>query len=242
MASKIEIRFGGIELNMEGTEAFLSKEIPGLLRSLAELSLQMRGEHLIGDTTSKSPIAKGAEEAPAPEEPEEPPVPEEPTRPTRSRVSPTPPSMKRPIAAKASKKGRRGRPSGVPGRPKAPGKAAVAPPRGQTPGPTLDPGESTRSLALRMGAKSCSDVAKAAVAYLALAAGRQRFERNDVLSEMREAGDLFRKTFPNNLFKAMATLHRQGYVRIVGASEYEVTPDGRAKLALALKAKKTKVS
>ena len=57
-----------------------------------------------------------------------------------------------------------------------------------------------------MNARTGSDLALAAAAKLTLADGRDRFNRRDLLAEMRSAGSFFRKTYASNFSNYLGTL------------------------------------
>ncbi|NDU99537.1 hypothetical protein [Pseudoroseicyclus tamaricis] len=69
---------------------------------------------------------------------------------------------------------------------------------------------STTDFAVKMGAKSGSDLLMAAAANLYHTQGKEEFRRGDVLNEMKGAKAFYRASYGSNLSKSLETLTKSG--------------------------------
>ena len=69
---------------------------------------------------------------------------------------------------------------------------------------------STTDFAVKMGAKSGTDLVMAAAAYLHHTVGLEEFRRPDILNAMKGAKAFFRASFGSNLSKSLDTLTKSG--------------------------------
>lgn len=78
----------------------------------------------------------------------------------------------------------------------------------------------TSSIAAAMNARTGSQLAMAAAAKLTLCDGRDRFNRRDVMAEMRSAGSFFKKTYSSNFTNYLNTLLKDRKLNEVGNGVY----------------------
>lgn len=79
-------------------------------------------------------------------------------------------------------------------------------PSGATTGPKL----STSDFAVKMGAKSGTDLVMAAAASLHHSRGLEEFKRTDIHAEMKTAKAFYRSSYGGNLSKSLETLVKSG--------------------------------
>lgn len=157
MSSKLRIRIGEVEIEYEGTEEFLTQDLPRLLKTAMELRQLSAGS--ISGGTGKTGATGGS--------------------------------------AGASKL------------------ASLT----------------TGSIAAKLGAKSGSDLLKAAAAHLALVKNEQAFSRQQLLSEMQDATSYYKKSYSPNLTKYIKTaLQKEGFLSEIAKNSYALTAGARADL------------
>jgi hypothetical protein len=88
----------------------------------------------------------------------------------------------------------------------------------------------TESIAAKLGAKSGSDLLKAAAAHLALVKNEQAFSRQQLLSEMQGATSFYKKSYSTNLTKYIKTLQKDGFLSEIAKNSYALTAGARAEL------------
>jgi hypothetical protein len=89
----------------------------------------------------------------------------------------------------------------------------------------------TGGIAAKLGAKSGSDLLKAAAAYLALVKNAQTFSRQQLLSEMQSATSYYKKSYSTNLTKYIKTaLQKDGFLSETAKNSYALTAGARADL------------
>ncbi len=81
---------------------------------------------------------------------------------------------------------------------------------------------STTDYAARMGAKSGTDLAIAAVAHLHLTRGLEEFRRQEILSEMKSAKSFYKPSYSSNFSKSLETLVKTG--RLMTPKQDTYTP------------------
>ncbi|WP_265517588.1 hypothetical protein [Nitratireductor luteus] len=89
------------------------------------------------------------------------------------------------------------------------------------------------SIAAKLSAKTASQVAVAAAAYLQLMDGKDTFSRQELLATMRAATKYYSANMASNLTKALKALVGTKFNQI-GADEYSLTSDEHSKLEIAL--------
>lgn len=94
---------------------------------------------------------------------------------------------------------------------------------------------STDTIATVLGANSGPEVAIAAAANLHFSQGKQRFSRQDLITEMRTAPAHFKETFVNNFTKYLAGLTKADRLRLVGQGTYALSSKERQELETKLK-------
>ncbi|MFM9850565.1 MAG: hypothetical protein ACKVP3_25970 [Hyphomicrobiaceae bacterium] len=85
---------------------------------------------------------------------------------------------------------------------------------------------STNTIAVSTNASSASELAIAACAHLALVKKKERFNRKEMLDEMKSAPSFFNSNMPGNHTKTLATLTDSGRLR------FEVVPFVRTDIPL----------
>lgn len=89
----------------------------------------------------------------------------------------------------------------------------------------------TGSIAAKLGAKSGSDLLKAAAAHLALVKNEQDFSRPQLLREMQNATSYYKKSYSPNLTKYIKTaLQKDGFLSEIATNRYALTAGARADL------------
>ena len=87
----------------------------------------------------------------------------------------------------------------------------------------------TKTIAARLNAKTGTDLAMAAIAYLAIFAGRNEFTRQEILSEMKSATGFYKANMSSNLSKILSKLMKDK-LNETGKGRYSLREDARAKL------------
>ena len=88
----------------------------------------------------------------------------------------------------------------------------------------------TNSIAMKLTAKSGSEVATAAIAYLSLVKGQDSFKRDEILDEMKKAVGIYKPSMSGNLSSALTVLMKGDVVVESAANTYSLTPAAKAKL------------
>lgn len=81
---------------------------------------------------------------------------------------------------------------------------------------------STTDFAVRIGAKSGTDLAMAAAYYLSLTLSMETFRRSDLLGAMRGAKQFYKTSYGGNLSKSLETLTKSGKLLNPGAETYSL--------------------
>lgn len=93
------------------------------------------------------------------------------------------------------------------------------------------PSMTTASIAGKIGAKSGSDLLKAAAAHLSLVKKAAPFSRQQVLAEMQTATSYYKKNYSPNLSKYIKTaLQKEGYLSETATNSYALTASASAAL------------
>ena len=79
---------------------------------------------------------------------------------------------------------------------------------------------STTDFAVKIGAKSGSDLVMAAAAYLHHTRGMEEFRRSDLLNEMKAAKAFYRASYGSNLSKSLDMLTKTGRLQNPRADTY----------------------
>jgi len=79
---------------------------------------------------------------------------------------------------------------------------------------------STTDFAVKMGAKSGTDLVMAAAAYLHHTQGAEEFRRSDLLSEMKASKAFYRASYGGNLTKSLDLLTKSGRLQNPKADTY----------------------
>ena len=79
---------------------------------------------------------------------------------------------------------------------------------------------STSTIANRLDAKSARDLVVAACAHLHLVKGREKYERKNILAEMKTATSYFKKNYTNNLTMTLKRIVKAGDLNEVGENTY----------------------
>lgn len=79
---------------------------------------------------------------------------------------------------------------------------------------------STSDIAVRLGAKSGTDLVMAAAAYLYLTEGKEEFRRSDILTAMKSAKAFYKATYSGNLSKSLETLMKAGRLSAPGQDTF----------------------
>lgn len=91
----------------------------------------------------------------------------------------------------------------------------------QLPGPTTSASNlSTTDFAVKMGARSGTDLVMAAAAYLHNMRGMETFRRSDLLSEMKSAKAFYKTSYGGNLTKSLDTLIKSERLRMPSSETY----------------------
>lgn len=82
---------------------------------------------------------------------------------------------------------------------------------------------STDTIATALGAKSGSDVVMAAAGHLHFAQNKQKFTRQELISEMKSAPAYFKDTYINNLSTYLMGLTKADRLRLVSSNTYALS-------------------
>ncbi len=88
----------------------------------------------------------------------------------------------------------------------------------------------TKAIATRLKAKTGTELAMAAIAYLAIFAGRNEFTRHEILSEMKSATGFYKANMSFNLSKMLSKLIKDGKLNETGKREYSSPESEKARL------------
>lgn len=154
MTSKLKIRIGDVEIDYEGTEAFLKEELPALLRTAMEL-------HKAAEQDDKK--APANKEKPA-----------------------------------------------------------------RTGGQIL--AATTATIAARLKVDSGPDLLLAAAAQLTLVTQKERFSRQELLTEMQTASAYYRKSYSNNLTKYLTGAIADGKLQETATNVYALSATTRSEM------------
>jgi hypothetical protein len=89
---------------------------------------------------------------------------------------------------------------------------------------------STDTIATILGAQSGADLIIAAAGRLHFVLGKQRFSRQELLSEMRTAPAHFKDTFVNNLSKYLTGLTKADRLRLVATDTFALSSKERQEM------------
>lgn len=90
---------------------------------------------------------------------------------------------------------------------------------------------STKSVAAALGAKSCSDLALAALSKLEIVDGAEGATRANILEEMKTASGYYKKSFGSgNLSQALDTLTKNGRLHEMSGNRFALSADEKAKI------------
>jgi len=79
---------------------------------------------------------------------------------------------------------------------------------------------STSTIANKLGAASGRDLVLAACAHLHLVKGHEKYERKNILAEMKTATSYYKKTYTNNLTAMLQRLVKSGELNEIGENVY----------------------
>jgi hypothetical protein len=88
----------------------------------------------------------------------------------------------------------------------------------------------TKSIATKLGAKSGSELAEAAVAHIALIKNIEQFKRADINEAMKSAVGIYKTSMTGNLTSILQTLLSQNVLVETGTDTYAITPEAESKL------------
>ena len=88
----------------------------------------------------------------------------------------------------------------------------------------------TSSIASLLSAETGSELIVAAAAKLSFMDKRDRFSRQDLLTEMRTAAGYFKETYSSNLTSYIRTLEKANRLRQGGKNSYSLSPSERSAL------------
>lgn len=157
MTSKIRIKMGAVEVEFEGSEDFLKKELPDLLSTISKL----HGERVGGEVLAQADPAHV-------------------------------------------------------------GSGSVVPKM------------TTKNVAAKLKAKSCTELALAAAAKLTLVDRKSPFSRKDLLGEMKTADGYYKTNFNNNLGKSLKTLVSNGDLVEPSTGNFNLAADRKKELEASL--------
>jgi hypothetical protein len=113
------------------------------------------------------------------------------------------------------------------------GPAIVAPASPAQPAPAVHVG-TTNNIAARLGVSDGAGLIVAAAAYFTFGQGKDRFNRLELLAEMKGATSYYRATYSGNLGKYLQTLIRSKRLSEIGKGTYalpaQIRDELRAKL------------
>lgn len=93
------------------------------------------------------------------------------------------------------------------------------------------PSYSTKSVAAALNAKSCSDLALAALSKIEIVDGAEGATRADILEEMKTASGYYKKSFGSgNLSKALDTLTKSGRLHEMSGNRFALSADEKSKI------------
>jgi molybdopterin-binding protein len=85
---------------------------------------------------------------------------------------------------------------------------------------------STKTIAMKLGAKKGADIARAAVAHLALVKGKETFTRAEIHEEMKAATGIYKASMFSNLSSILTSLISDNTLIDTGSEVYALTPEG----------------
>lgn len=107
-------------------------------------------------------------------------------------------------------------------------------PGGEANGAKL-PSFSTGTVAAALSAKSCSDLALAALSKIQIVDGSEGATRAEILEEMKTASGYYKKSFGSgNLSKALGTLTKSGRLHEVSGSRFALSAGEKEKIKSAI--------
>lgn len=93
------------------------------------------------------------------------------------------------------------------------------------------PDYSTKSVAAALGAKTCSDLALAALSKIEIVDGAEGATRGEILEEMQTAGGYYKKSFSGgNLSRGLDTLTKSGRLHEMSGNRFALSADEKAKI------------
>ena len=239
MVSKIRMRTGRIEIDFEGSEEFLKKELPKLISSVSRLPKDMPAIETTAKKTAKRKAAARKRVVKKKEVPSK-------VRAKKAAKKAGRPKVRK--AAKARVKTRKA--VQIPSKAKA-GKAAKtrfrakktskpapkkASKRRAKPAPKTAPKETAASLAAKLGCASGSDLIVAAAAFLAFNKKKDKFNRRQLLNEMKVAEPFYKKNYSRNLSAYIKSLLKSEKLVSPSKNSFGLNPSFRAELEAKLAA------
>ncbi len=86
------------------------------------------------------------------------------------------------------------------------------------------------NFAFQLGVSSCTDLILASCIYLEHCHKLEKYNRREILKEMRNAQALFKPNYSNNLTNSLASLEKAGYIYEVERGVYRLTDVKRKEL------------